>query len=321
MNLERPGKETLGETILRIEDLARRDPGGRGLSGRASPGALGPAAFELLASRRVAIVTGFCVRSAGIGETDGPPGALALAGALRILGKKTALITDRYSLTLLRVGAKHLGTPFRALELPELQPETDAALDRFVSAFKPTHVVALERPGSAPDGHRYSMRGEILDDVAPAADRLFSPDPGRGWVTLAVGDGGNELGMGGLRETLKAEVSRGDLIFCASPADHTLACGISNWGGYALAAALSLLSGVLLLRTPDQERALLAALVEAGAVDGCTREKGLSVDGLTWEKYAETLHGMYDLASGALSARKRGPDTSTGDGGGPWKST
>ncbi len=300
--------EAPGEAVLRIEELARRDPGGRGLSGRAAAGALGPAAFELLASRRIAVVTGFCVRSAGIGETDGPPGALALAGALRILGKKAILVTDRHSLPLLRVGAKHLGTPFRALELPDPQAEADAALDRLAAAFKPTHVVALERPGSAPDGHRYSMRGEILDDVAPAADRLFTPDPGRGWVTLAVGDGGNELGMGRLRDTLKGGVSRGDLIFCASPADHTLACGISNWGGYALAAALSILSGALLLRTPEQERDLLAAMVEAGAVDGCTRERALSVDGLSWEEYAVTLRGIYDLTTGVLRARRKGSE-------------
>lgn len=300
--------ESLGETILRIEDLARRDPGGRGLSGRIPSGGLGPAAFELLAGRRVAIVTGFCVRSAGIGETDGPPGSLALARALRILGKKTALITDRYSVPLVRIGARHLGIAFRVLELPDLQTEADSALDGFVAAFKPTHVVALERPGSAPDGHRYSMRGEILDDVAPAADRLFSPDPGRGWVTLAVGDGGNELGMGRLRETLKDDVPRGSLIFCASPADHTLACGISNWGGYALAAALSVLSGALLLRTPDQERELLAALVEGGAVDGCTRERALSVDGLSWEEYSPTLQAIYDLVSGMLRARNKGTE-------------
>ncbi|NLJ45090.1 MAG: DUF4392 domain-containing protein [Treponema sp.] len=308
MSSDRTEKESLGETILKIEDIARRDPGGRGLSRRAPRGALGPAAFELLSSRRVAIVTGFCVRAAGIGETDGPPGSLALGGALRILGKKTALVTDRYSLPLLKAGARRLGIPFRALELPNKQNETDAVLGRFVSAFNPTHVVALERPGSAPDGHRYSMRGEILDDVAPSADRLFVPQPGRTWVTLAVGDGGNELGMGSLRDALKDEVPQGSLIFCASPADHTLACGISNWGGYALAAALSLLSGALLLRTPEQERDLLSAVVEAGAVDGCTRQRTLSVDGLSWEEYARTLQEIYDCTSEALKARKKNPD-------------
>ena len=208
MSYDRRGKENLGEIILKIEALAMRDPGGRGLARRAPRGVLGPAAFELLSSRRVAIVTGFCVRAAGIGETDGPPGALSLGRALRILGKKTVLLTDRYSLPLLKAGAKRLGIPFRALELPVKQTETDAVLERFVSAFKPTHVLALERPGSAPDGHRYSMRAEILDDVAPAADRLFGPQPGLGWVTLAVGDGGNELGMGSLRDSLKVDLLR-----------------------------------------------------------------------------------------------------------------
>ena len=309
MSYDRRGKENLGEIILKIEALAMRDPGGRGLARRAPRGVLGPAAFELLSSRRVAIVTGFCVRAAGIGETDGPPGALSLGRALRILGKKTVLLTDRYSLPLLKAGAKRLGIPFRALELPVKQTETDAVLERFVSAFKPTHVLALERPGSAPDGHRYSMRAEILDDVAPAADRLFGPQPGLGWVTLAVGDGGNELGMGSLRDSLMDEVPQGRLIFCASPADHTLACGISNWGGYALAAALSLLSGALLLRTPQEERDLLSALVEAGAVDGCTRRRALSVDGLSWEEYERTLQEIYESTTEALNIREKSPDT------------
>ena len=308
MNPLRSAAETLGDAVARLEGFARRDPGGRGLSGKAPAGRLGPAAFELLAGRRVTIVTGFCVRSAMTGETDGPPGSLALASALRILGKKVILVTDRHSLPLLRAGAKFLGTPFRFLELPDSQGEADAALDALAASFKPTHVVALERPGSAPDGHRYSMRGEILDDIAPAADRLFSSDASRGWVTVAVGDGGNELGMGGLRNALKDRVPLGPAIFCASPADHTLACGISNWGGYALAAALSLLSGALLLRHPERERDLLTALVEAGAVDGCTREPGLSVDGLPWEEYSRTLHEIYDLTSKVLENRTRRPE-------------
>lgn len=308
MNPVRSAAETLGDAVARLDEFVRRDPGGRGLSGKTPAGRLGPAAFELLAGRRVAIITGFCVRSAMAGETDGPPGSLALASALRVLGKKVILVTDRHSLPLLRAGVKFLGTPFRVLELPESQGEADTALDALAASFKPTHVVALERPGSAPDGHRYSMRGEVLDDIAPAADRLFGPDSERGWVTIAVGDGGNELGMGGLRDSLMAEVPLGRLIFCASPADHTLACGISNWGGYALAAALSLLSGAQLLRPPERERGLLSAMVEAGAVDGCTREPGLSVDGLPWEEYSRTLEEMYDLTSKALENRSRRPE-------------
>lgn len=305
----KPQGDSLGEAIARLEEYARRDPGNRGLSSRAPSGSLGPAAFELLKGRRVILVTGFCVRSAMIGETDGPPGVLALASALRVLGKQVVLVSDRYSQPLLAAGSKALNAYFRTLELPDDQAKTDAALDALLESFKPTHVLALERPGSAPDGHRYSMRGEILDDIAPAADRLFSPDPDRGYATLAVGDGGNELGMGGFRRDLMSGVALGERIFCSVPADYAIACGISNWGGYALAAALSLLSGVLLVRNVERERDLLAALVEAGAVDGCSKEHTLSVDGLDWREYSETLGAMYDLTTRILEDRKSRPDT------------
>jgi len=300
---------SLGEAVSKLEKLARRDPGNRGLSSQAPTGRLGPAAFDLLSGRRVAIVTGFCVRSTLTGETDGPSGALALAAALRILGKKVVLVSDRYSLPLLRTGSKILKLAFRMLELPESQEDADVSLRAFIASFKPTHVLALERPGNASDGHRYSMRGDILDDIAPSADILFTKDTRRGYATLAIGDGGNELGMGSLRAEFMSGVAFGDKIFCASPADHTIVAGISNWGGYALTAVLSLLSGALLLNTVEKEREVLSALVEAGAVDGCTRERTVSVDGLPWDEYSETLKEMRDMTSSILDERRSRTET------------
>ena len=84
-----------------------------------------------------------------------------------------------------------------------------------------------------------------------------------------------------------------------------IAAGISNWGGYALVAALSLLSGRLLLRPPEHERAVLQALLAAGAVDGCTREPTLSVDGLDWDDYATTIAEIYQETVAALAAGGR----------------
>jgi hypothetical protein len=143
------------------------------------------------------------------------------------------------------------------------------------------------------DGHRYSMRGELLDDLAPAADRLLSPPFARDYSTIAIGDGGNELGLGALRDTLKDKVMHGELIFCATPADHIIPSGISNWGAYALVAALSVLSGRCLMQPPEHERAILQSLLAAGAVDGCTKKCELSVDGIGWEDYGSTLAAMY----------------------------
>ena len=278
---------TIKPSIGRIEMLARRDPGARGLASHADTHDLCDAASELLRGERIVIVTGFCIRAAMIGETDGPPGALAIADALRQLGKEVVLVSDAHSKGLLDAGAAVYGTAFRTLVLDVKQGIADRQIDELLADFKPTQVLAIERPGSAIDGHRYSMRDESLDDLVPAADRLLAP--GAPYRTIAIGDGGNELGMGSLRTALMARINHGELIFCATRADHVIAAGISNWGGSALVAALSLLSGRALLRGPEHERAVLRAIIAAGAVDGCTRKNELSVDGLAWDDYAQTL--------------------------------
>ncbi|MDR0441391.1 MAG: DUF4392 domain-containing protein [Candidatus Accumulibacter sp.] len=292
--------QRIQETLDRIERLSRRDPGARGLAAHAPSRLLAPAAEALAAAERVIVVTGFCVRSRRVGETDGLSGALALAGALRALGKDAVLLTDEFSAPLLTAGMKADGHETPLFLLGQSQEDADAAIDALLASFAPTHVVAIERPGNAADGHRYSMRGEILDDLVVSADRLFAPPGKRNYATLAVGDGGNELGLGGLRQTLGGFVELGETIFCATPADHAIPAGVSNWGAYALAAALSLLAGRLLIQTPTHERSVLAAMVAAGAVDGCTQRCALSVDGLAWDEYAsvpeairrETLAGL-----------------------------
>ena len=291
-------EQNLAPAIERIEMLARHDPGNRGLASFAANRELLPSAAELLRGERVIIVTGFCIRAAQIGETDGPPGALAIADALRQLGKEVVLVSDQYSSGLLAAGAEQFGKPFEIVDLELPQQVADQQIDELVAAFKPTQVLAIERPGNAPDGHRYSMRGEILDDLVAAADRLLAPQ--RAYRTIAIGDGGNELGLGCLRESLKARVTHGELIFCATPADYVIPAGISNWGAYALVGALSLLAGRLLLRPPEHERAVLQAILAAGAVDGCTRAPTLSVDGLPWDDYAAVLNDIYRETANAL---------------------
>jgi hypothetical protein len=298
---EIPAKRPI-ESIHRIEQISRADPGGRGVSAHAPPGLLAPAAEALTAAERVIIVTGFCIRSAKVGETDGPPGALSLADALRQNGKEVLLLTDDFSARLLEAGLAVYRNAIPVALLAPPQEKADASIDSLLASFAPTHVVAVERPGSAANGHRYSMRGEILDDLVPAADRLFTSEE-RKHATLGIGDGGNELGLGSLRDTLSRYVDLGETIFCATAADHAIPAGISNWGAYALVAALSIFAGKLLIRAPEYERAVLEAVVAAGAVDGRTKQRALSVDGLAWDDYARTLEDIYRQTRAGLVNR------------------
>ena len=295
------------ETIRQFELLARHDPGGRGLASSDAESHLFSAAANLLDAERVILVTGFCIRAAMIGETDGPSGTLAVAHALRQLGKEVVLVSDKFSDGLLEAGAKVLGAPYPITVLSPVQEESDRAIDALLSSFAPTQVVAIERPGSAIDGHRYSMRGEILDELVPSADRLLTPPGERSYATIAVGDGGNELGMGHLRDSLMDRINLGELIFCDTEADHVIPAGISNWGAYALAASLAVLSGKPILIKPEDELAVLEAQVAVGAVDGCTRKNEVSVDGVPIADYLKTVSAIYDgcqahLATQAIAA-------------------
>jgi hypothetical protein len=188
-----------------------------------------------------------------------------------------------------------------------------------------THLVALERvgpthtresigfagrseaweefPKEVPEAQRgrcLSMRGRDVTDLTRPAHLLFEKMPWAmigGRTTIGIGDGGNEIGMGKLPwTTIRKNVPRGGLVACRVPTDYLIVAGVSNWGAYALAA------GVRLLRNapPDndlydatRERDLLRRMVEAGPlVDGVTGEQSVTVDGLTFERYARVLRQL-----------------------------
>ena len=94
-------------------------------------------------------------------------------------------------------------------------------------------------------------------------------------------------------EIVAANIPNGDLIHCRVATDHLIVAGVSNWGAYALAAAVYVLRGVKPpadLFDPDRERAVLKAMVKAGPlVDGVTGKQTATVDGLTWEEYVRPL--------------------------------
>lgn len=46
------------------------------------------------------------------------------------------------------------------------------------------------------------------------------------FVSVGIGDGGNELGMGKLKEKVKSLMPKGSLIACEVPADYTVTAGM-----------------------------------------------------------------------------------------------
>ena len=123
---------------------------------------------------------------------------------------------------------------------------------------------------------------------------------GRELVTIGIGDGGNEIGMGKVPwDVIRRNVPHGGLTACRVPCDHLIVAGVSNWGAYGLAAGVRLLRGVPFdaeLFDAQRERELLRVMVEQGPlVDGVTGQRAVSVDGLDFERYAEPLRRLAAL--------------------------
>jgi hypothetical protein len=341
-----------------VDHLLALDPGGRGIATFFTPGAALAAATALRHASRVLITTGFAVAD-GAGETDGPPGAAVLGRALRLLGARVGFVTDPVTVPLLEAALKALGEQVDVTVYPVgLRAATDV-LDR----ERPTHLVAIERPGRAANGDYLSARAESvaawnrpLDELfiasgsseagadrgprltggagfatgstRPGAARLRPGDPRRASakrghgplrprgaahgeaparpVTVGVGDGGNEIGMGNVRARLVRARSPLARIASVVRTDHLVVAGTSNWGAYGIVAHLSRLAGRPLLHSPDVERRMVEACVQAGAVDGITRRREDTVDGLPLRVHAAVVELLGLASSSGMIGGPRG---------------
>ncbi|XP_025902307.1 D-glutamate cyclase, mitochondrial [Nothoprocta perdicaria] len=303
------------QKIRTLESLIGIDPGDRGIIHLQRQEELLKSCLSLSHARSVLITTGFPTHFAyePPEENDGPPGAFAIAAMLQALEKDVAIVTDQRAMNLNRKimeEAVRLGILKRPVPLLSYQKEsTDSALmflcengNRGRPRFD--HLIAIERAGMAADGNYYNARKVNIKHLVDPIDELFlAAKTISGVATTGVGDGGNELGMGKVKDAVKKYIKNGDVIACDVEADFTIVAGVSNWGGYAIACALYVLSTceihdrylrkavgfpqlskkmVWLAALPSvpKEEKFLKALVQHGVRSGKTASLEMEVDGL-----------------------------------------
>lgn len=250
------------------------------------------AAFVLKASgrrRKVAVVTtGFYVRSACAPETDGPPGALAIGRALHMLGFRVIYVTDQCTMPLF--GADIVGkAEVVDFAITDHDSSRRFALE-FLAGVRPSLLIAVERCGLDCNRQYSNMTGEDITLHTGKVDYLFMGQNN----TLAIGDGGNEIGMGNLAQYIPAVTS-----LPRSPAltsvNKLVIASVSNWGAYGLVAALSRLVKQNLLPSVDWERDMITEMVSRGAVDGISGERRSAVDGFNLDENAWALTELQRL--------------------------
>ncbi|XP_034418954.1 D-glutamate cyclase, mitochondrial isoform X2 [Cyclopterus lumpus] len=326
--------------IRQLATIIGEDPGQRGIQALFVEDELLRSCLALSHASSVAITTGFPTHymHSPPDETDGPPGAIAMATMLLSLGKLVTMVTDRRALEMnqalideaVRTGVLKTAIPLVTFE----DNGPDSALHFLCHDGDPSkprydHLVAIERTGRARDGNYYNMRGINIKHLVDPIDDLFIAAKNiSGIITTGIGDGGNELGMGQLKDRVEELMPNGGLIACVVPADYAITAGVSNWGGYAVACGLYLLhtcpshqryrkkglgsehsipqeqlqDWTANLPSVDKEETILSTLVRFGIRSGKTGNLAMEVDGLTFHPtHSDIITRLLEVTRGSTT--------------------
>lgn len=262
-----------------IEDIlvARNLRGMKTVQPHLEPGYCLRAAKILRDCRGIVLIgTGFPVVETF--ETDGPVGAIAFYETLEKLGATPILICGKPI-------SQALAERFRVYEIhvgDDRRREYEAR--HALTAFRPDAVISIERPGQAADGGYYNMRGESISEYTACFDNFMNLSD---CPTIAIGDGGNEIGMGKVTAALEDL----NIVPSTTTCDELIVADVSNWGAYGIISFLSLWN----------QRDFLAEIVpldilryisELGSVDGVTRVNQLTEDGLNVDEGESVLREL-----------------------------
>lgn len=254
--------------------------------------------------------TAFLVTGAGYvptmekGESDGPPGAAALARVLhKGLGAVPVFVVERNHVDVMAAAATAMGLAIRPYEqananrlgaalavAPTNQDNVPGWIDTIITEMKPAALIGVERLSPGRDGAIYAAKGlplsgpnainEGLIDISgvmPAAKAA-------GALTIGIGDHGNELGFGTIYDTVVKTMPHGEKLATPVAADLVLPAMTSNWGSYGVEAVLAfLLERADLMHTAEMEERVLRRIFDAGVLEASGFTAEFLVDGLDGE--------------------------------------
>lgn len=325
----------------RLDQLVNIDMGERGVehlfeAARALQGGslVGAAADALMAvpeGGTVILTTGSVSRAwitPDLGENDGPSGAAAIARALVMARNATCvMLCEETLLVAIRNTCQAAGLFPVSLEqaaiarkdkslatIVMLPYATDdeggrAQAMQMLDELKPDLLFSTERVGRNKYGVYHSMKGIDYGMGRARVDFLFDEALARGIPVVAVGDGGNEIGMGKVADHVKSHVPYGDSCQCGcgggigavTSCDVLVTAACSNWGCTAIAAAMAARAGdAKMLHTPQREALLLQTMLANGLINSTHGVVDDSVDGFPRDSHLAVAELCRSIVSRAL---------------------
>lgn len=263
------------------------------------------------------------------GETDGPPGVVALARSLALgLAVIPVFVLEERHVPPVVAAAAAAGLPILGSSRPETAQsaatvahfpcgveEGRATARALFHELRPEAVVFVEKLGPNHKGVVHSVTGYHRDPATIGSAFWMAEEArARGVLTIGVGDNGNEIGFGKIQGAVqeilpdgrKCRCSCDGGIACAVETDILVVSAISNWGAYGISACLALLAGdPSLLHDEHVERMMLEACAREGAVDGALGSATPGVDGAPMDVHIAFVTMLRWIVSSGLRTISR----------------
>jgi hypothetical protein len=302
MNRDELEKRNIGENLDALMNL---DPRGYGVcrilyaGSRAFTGE--PIAMHAAERLRAAvhpgdfvlILTGFILLPHKVPEMDGTVSTMLLARALVLaFGAKPVVVCPSDSVEAVKkcgsvVGLHVYEDPETVRELPLSMgviaftkdfAKAQAQAERILAQTKPAALVSIEAPGANGAGRYHNAVGVDVTVLQAKSDYLWREARKRGLPTVAIGDLGNEIGMGTIGEHIKKYIpftapgecrcGCGGGILADTEADCVITATCSDWGGYGLMAAMAYLEKNMdILHREEMESEVMRVSARSGIID------------------------------------------------------
>lgn len=272
----------------------------------------------LNAGSLVYIMTGFVLHPFNKAETDGTVGSVLLARALvKAFGAKPVIICPEECVNAFRHISDCIGlAPCSVSVIPFTKDKDRAAecADEIISQGVPDAVIAVECPGENEKGVYHNAKGIDVTRLEAKQDVLFEKLRETGVLNIAIGDLGNEIGLGAIGGYIREKIPFAGEGACScgceggicvrTKADNIITATVSDWGCYSLIAMLAfILENPDIMHSAEIEKTALETAVRYGLID-MTGEGVTAIDGFGEDIICPIVTLMKELVCSALNLRE-----------------
>ena len=233
------------------------------------------------------------LRPYGSAETDGIIGAILLARSLvKAFSARPVIICQEENIPAVKGLSRLVGLHF--FDSIEKMGDMPASLayhaftkgeraaaseaEMLLGARMPKAVISIEAPGANENGRYHNAVGQDITPLEAKMDILFERLVEAGVLNIAIGDLGNEIGMGTIAGQIRRYIPYAAAGECAcgcgggiavrTAADNIITATVSDWGCYGMIAAIAYLLGDMdIMHDAELEKEALCTAAKSGMVD------------------------------------------------------